>query len=171
MDAIRELFTLDYATVILAIFIIMSSVIAVYTIIGKFSEIIGKPFKWVQNKNADHTMLLEHDDKIKKLAAKHKEDTDKINGEENAIRNDIAKLTHMFVDKQIDDMRYEILDFTSSLSSGRKHNKESFDHILRVYQKYEKILEENNLENGLVEESIKYIRNTYQALLKSGELK
>ena len=115
-------------------------------------------------------MLLEHEKKIENLAAKHKEDTEKITGEENAIRQDIAKLTNMFVDKQIDDMRYEILDFASSLSSGRKHNRESFDHILRVYQKYEQILKENNLENGLVEESIKYIKKTYQDLLNSGAL-
>ena len=65
-------------------------------------------------------------------------------------------------------MRYEILDFASSLSSGRKHNRESFDHILRIYKKYEQILEDNNMENGLVEESIAFIRERYQASLKSG---
>ena len=171
MEWIEKLFSLDYAAAILVIFIIMSAVIAMYTIIGKFSVIIGKPFKWVRSKEVDHDMLLDHETKIKNLATKHEEDTKKINNEENAIRQDIAKLTSMFLDKQIDDMRYEILDFASSLSSGRKHNRESFDHILRVYQKYEKILEENNLENGLVEESIKYIQETYHDLLKSGGLK
>ena len=171
MELIKELFELDYVAIILAIFIIMSAVIAIHSIVGKFSAIIGKPFKWVYSKESDHNMLLEHEKKIKNLAEKHREDTDKINNEENAIRQDIAKLTGMFLDKQIDDMRYEILDFASSLSSGRKHNRESFDHILRVYQKYEKILKENNLENGLVEESIKYIQETYHDLLKNGELK
>lgn len=171
MEWIKELFNLDYTNVILTIFIIMSAVIAVYTIIGKFSVIIGRPFKWVHSKEIDHKMILEHEKKIANLAKKHKEDTDKINNEENAIRKDIAKLTNMFLDKQIDDMRYEILDFASSLSSGRKHNRESFDHILRVYHKYEKILEDNNWENGLVEESIKYIQETYHDLLKSGGLK
>ena len=68
-------------------------------------------------------------------------------------------------------MRYEILDFASSLSSGRKHNRESFDHILRIYQKYERILKENGMENGLVEESVKYIQEAYHDLLKRGELK
>lgn len=171
MEWIEKLFNLDYSSIILAIFIIMSAFIAIYNIIGKFSAIIGKPFKWVHSKETDHNMLLEHERKIADLAVKHKEDTDKINTEENAIRQDIAKLTNMFLDKQIDDMRYEILDFASSLSSGRKHNRESFDHILRVYNKYEKILEDNNLENGLVEESIRYIQETYHDLLKNGGLK
>ena len=171
MDTIKELFQLDYVAIILGIFIIMSGFIAIYNIVGKFSEIIGKPFKWVKSKEFDHKMLLDHEQKINALAKKHKQDTDKINNEESEIKKDITKLTNMFLDKQIDDMRYEILDFASSLSSGRKHNRESFDHILRIYQKYERILEENNMENGLVEESVKYIQETYHAALKSGEVK
>lgn len=171
MEWLEKLFTLDYVSVILAIFIIMSAFIAIHSIIGKFSALIGKPVKWVRSKEADHKMLLDHEEKIANLAKKHKSDTDKITSEENAIRQDIAKLTNMFLDKQIDDMRFEILDFASSLSSGRKHNRESFDHILRVYHKYEKILEDNNWENGLVEESVRYIQETYHDLLKNGELK
>ena len=47
MNAIRELFKLDIQTVIFGIFIILSGIIAIYEIIGKFSKIIGKPVKWV----------------------------------------------------------------------------------------------------------------------------
>lgn len=82
----------------------------------------------------------------------------------------INNLTDMFVDKEIDDLRYKILDFASSISSGKKFNRESYDHILKIYNKYEKILEENNMENGLVEESIEYIRNSYQEVLKTGSI-
>ena len=171
MEAIRELLKLDYVAVILAVFIIMSGVIAIYTIIGRFSEIIKKPVSWVKKKNEDHDMLLRHDQEIKDLAKKHKTDADKLSGEESEIKKDITRLTNMFLDKQIDDMRYEILDFASSLSSGRKHNRESFDHILRIYKKYEQILEENNMENGLVEESIAFIRERYKSDLNNGEVK
>lgn len=171
MEAIRELLKLDYVAVVLAVFIIMSGVIAIYTIIGKFSEIIKKPVGWVKKKNEDHDMLLRHDQEIKDLAEKHKTDTDKLSDEESEIKKDITKLTSMFLDKQIDDMRYEILDFASSLSSGRKHNRESFDHILRIYKKYEQILEENSMENGLVEESIAFIRERYKSDLNNGEVK
>lgn len=80
----------------------------------------------------------------------------------------INNLTNMFVDKEIDDLRFKILDFASSISSGMKYNRESYDHILKIYGKYEKILEEHNMENGLVEESIKYIQSSYQELLKTG---
>ena len=171
MEEIRELLKLDFIAFILAVFIIMSGVIAIYTIIGKFSEIIKKPVGWVKKKNEDHDMLLRHNQEIKDLAKKHKTDTDKLSGEESEIKKDITKLTNMFLDKQIDDMRYEILDFASSLSSGRKHNRESFDHILRIYKKYEQILEDHNMENGLVEESIAFIRERYKSDLNNGEVK
>lgn len=80
----------------------------------------------------------------------------------------INNLTSMFVDKEIDDLRFKILDFASSISSGVKYNREAYDHILKIYGKYEKILEEHNMENGLVEESVKYIQSSYQELLKIG---
>lgn len=81
----------------------------------------------------------------------------------------INALTNMFVDKEIDDLRFKILDFASSISSGMKYNRESYDHILKIYGKYEQILEEHNMENGLVEESVKYIQSSYQELLKAGK--
>lgn len=96
-------------------------------------------------------------DSIKDLVEGQKERDEKINN-----------LTDMFVDKEIDDLRYKILDFASSISSGKKFNRESYDHILRIYAKYESILEEHNMENGLVEESVKYIQSSYQEVLKSG---
>ena len=80
----------------------------------------------------------------------------------------ISDLTDMFVDKEIDDLRFKILDFASSISSGMKYNRESYDHILKIYGKYEHILEEHDMENGLVEESVKYIQSSYQELLKHG---
>ena len=80
----------------------------------------------------------------------------------------IEKLTHMVLDKEIDDTRWKLLDFASALSSGRKYNQEAFDHIFRMYEKYERILEENNMENGLVTESMKYVNEAYREHLKNG---
>lgn len=84
------------------------------------------------------------------------------------LTSSMEKLTHMFLDKEIDDMRWEILNFCSALSNGRKYNRESYAHVFSVYKKYEKILEENKMENGLVEESMGFIRDQYQEDLKNG---
>jgi hypothetical protein len=61
------------------------------------------------------------------------------------------------------------LDFTSAISNGRKYNREAYDHILRTYKKYEQILTDNHMENGLVEESVKFIQEVYHEKLKNGE--
>lgn len=45
MDSITLLFKQDIPSIILGIFIVMSAIIAVFSIIGKFSEVIGKPVK------------------------------------------------------------------------------------------------------------------------------
>ena len=90
------------------------------------------------------------------------------NKRDDEINRDIQKLTAMFLDKEIDDWRWKILDFSSALSNDRKYNRESFDHVIKIYGKYEKILEDNKMENGLVEESMKFIRKKYQEYLDRG---
>ena len=105
------------------------------------------------------------------LAKQHADDTNKIYDEENTIKADITKLTNMFLDREIDTMRWDIISFSSSLSNGKKFNREGYNHIFSVYDKYEAILEENNMENGLIEESIAYIREVYREGLKNGTIK
>lgn len=87
----------------------------------------------------------------------------------DSINSNLDKLTNMIVDKEISDIRWTILDFTSSLSNGREYNNEAFNHIFAIYDRYERILEEHHMENGLVTESMKYIREKYNEKLR-GEL-
>ena len=171
MDAIRELLELDFTAFVLAVFVIMSGVIAIYTIIGRFSELIGKPVKWVRQRRVDHDLLEKNKNDIKALSDKHEADTKKYEVSHQELIDDVRKLTSLFVEKEIDDMRWEILNFCSALSNGRKYNRESYAHVFSIYEKYERILEENGMKNGLVEESIAFIRERYQDDLKSGQIK
>lgn len=171
MSELKALLELDFAAFILAVFVIMSGIIAMHTIIGKFSEIIGKPVKWVKQRQVDHDLLEKNKKDIKDLSDKHEADTKKYEASHQELIGDVRKLTSLFVEKEIDDMRWEILNFCSALSNGRKYNRESYAHVFSIYEKYEKILEENKMENGLVEESMAFIRERYQEDLKSGEVK
>ena len=170
MGDLTSLFKLDFPTVIIGVFIILSACIAVYEIIGKFSKIIGKPVKWVRDKEKDHELLIQTSKELKDLEEHHKKDVSESIKHDEKIEKNLEVLTSMVLDKAIDDYRYEILDFCSALSNGRKYNRESFNHIFSVYEKYEKILKENKMENGLVEESIKFIREKYCEKLKNGEI-
>ena len=171
MEAIRELLKLDFTALILGIFILMSGIIAVYSIIGKFSEVIGRPVKWVKQRQVDHDLLEKNEKAIKALSDKHKADTKKYEESHQELIDDVKKLTSLFIEKEIDDMRWEILNFCAALSNGRKYNRESYGHVFSTYKKYEKILEENEMENGIIEESMAFIKEKYQEDLKNGIVK
>ncbi len=150
MDIFTNLSHIDFSLFLLSAFIIISSIIFACEIIEKFSKLIGRPVKWVQNNEKDHYLLTENTREL------------------NELKGDVKKLTDMFIDKQIDDMRYEILHFASALSGGGEFSKEPFDHILKTYQKYEKILEENHMSNGQVQMSMEVINDIYKEKLKNG---
>ena len=80
----------------------------------------------------------------------------------------INNLTEMFVDKEIDDYRWEIINFATKVSEGRPCNKDSFKHCLRTYEKYEALLEKYGLENGEVEISMQVVNEAYKKKLLEG---
>lgn len=168
MEMIDKLFNQNISSFIISCFVILSAIIAMYEIIGKFSKIIGKPVKWVSEKEKDHELLLQTAKGLDELHKQHEESVKQSIRHDEVIRNDLQNLTKMFVDKQIDDMRYEILDFASALSSGRMFSKEQFDHVISIDEKYQKILKENKLENGQVTASMEVIKDIYKEKLKNG---
>ena len=168
MESINLLFKQDIVPIILGIFIIMSAVIAVFSIIGKFSEIIGKPVKWIQKKNQDHELLIQTAQNLSILQGKHAEDVKQSDAHDDELRKDLKLLTDMFVEKQINDYRWEIINFADKISSNKKLSKEYYKHCFHTYEQYEKIIEENGLTNGEVELSMEIINQSYKEKLKSG---
>lgn len=80
----------------------------------------------------------------------------------------IENLTDMFVDKEVNDYRWEIINFATKVSEERPCNKDSFKHCLRTYEKYEKLLEKYGLENGEVEISMEVVNESYKKKLQEG---
>lgn len=117
--------------------------------------------KFTNNRISDRQQSLEIQkelkDSIKNLVDGQQSRDDKIND-----------LTNMFVDKEIDDYRWEIINFATKVSEGRPCNKDSFKHCLRTYEKYETLLEKYGLENGEVEISMQVINEAYKKKLLEG---
>ena len=168
MGLIERITEINFANWVITAFLLLSIFIAGYEIIGKASEIIGKPVKYVRERNKIKELTLQNTEQIKELTQKHEDSVNQSIRHDEIIRKDLAKLTKMFVDKQIDDIRYEILDFASSLSAGRQYSKEQFDHIISIDEKYKKILKENDLENGQVTASMEVITGIYKEKLRTG---
>lgn len=80
----------------------------------------------------------------------------------------IENLTDMIVDKEINDYRWEIINFATKVSEGKPCNRDSFKHCLRTYEKYEKLLKKYGLENGEVKISMEVINEAYKKKLLEG---
>lgn len=169
MEELQALLKLDWIALIMSIFIIMSGIIAIVTIIGKFSEIIGRPVRWVRKRQKDHELILENERAIQELSKQHEKDTKESIRHDKAIEDKLEKLTEMFVSKQISDMRWEINNFATKISENKPCNKDCFQHCFKTYEAYEDILKERKLTNGEVEVSMKIIRDAYQEKMKNGE--
>ena len=79
----------------------------------------------------------------------------------------LRELKNDIVQNNIDRMRYEILEFGNSCRT-RDYSKESYDHVLETYDKYNEILKENKLENGRVDAAMAFIKDKYDGYLRDG---
>lgn len=69
------------------------------------------------------------------------------------------------LDEKIDRMRWKILDFASQVRNGNISYPEQFNNVLKTYDEYEALLEKFGLSNGMVDESIKFIKEKYHDML------
>lgn len=71
------------------------------------------------------------------------------------------------VEKKIDEneigrIRWEVLDFANSCRNGRRHTKDEFDHIISENDKYHKLLDKYEMENGVFDAEYAYIMKLYE---------
>lgn len=168
MEIITELSKINYLSYMIATCILFIAfkgcILALEWIINFF----GIETKWMKETRKEHELLMQTSQNLIALQEKHEKDIARSDQRDEEISCDIKKLTQMFVDKEIDDMRWEINDFATKVSEGKPYNKDSFKHCIHVYEKYEQILEENGLENGEIEISMELINDTYKRKLKEG---
>lgn len=81
------------------------------------------------------------------------------------ISKSLAELKADFLDERLERKRYNILNCASKLRNGDIVDMEEFVNVFQDYDSYEDIIKKNGLTNGLIEESIKFIREKYQELL------
>lgn len=168
MDAIKELLNINFSYVLLSVFVILIGIKAIVSIFEWIINKLGLETRWMRNKREEQELLIRTSQNLIALQEKHEKDVERSDRRDEEISNDIKRLTKMFVDKEIDDMRWEINNFATKVSEGSPCNKDSFTHCIHTYEKYEKILQENGLENGEVEISMELINDIYKQKLKEG---
>lgn len=156
MDAIENLFSLDYPSIIMGVFIIILGIDKVIFLLTKVKKSLRIKFGYEEDKLTieDRITTLEKHDNWQ-----YKEITKMSKGIEN-IESEL-------LDNNLERKRKYILDFCSSLSNGQKQNKEAFNNVFKTYKKYEDLLSAHNMENGQAEESMKFISEKYQEYLRN----
>ena len=84
---------------------------------------------------------------------------DKVNGN---LQKEVTNLKREFELKNSNDWRWDILDFFNSSRNNRRHSKEEWDHAIDQIKKYERHVEIHGIDNGVLEEAAKWLRNEYQ---------
>lgn len=160
MKYIEAVFNQNYISVILAVFLLLFAIKEIIDLISYFKEKGRIKTGSEQDKENVESRLItleKHDNWQYKEIGK--------------ISDGVDKLNKSFLTKEINDLRWELLDFCSALSNGRVYNREAFEHIFRTYEQYEQILVENNMTNGYVKESMQVVREIYHQKLVNGEFK
>ncbi len=160
MSEIKALFNLDYPTIIIGFFIIILGVDKIISLLGKVKTFFRIKFGYEEDKTTI-------EDRIKTLESHDNWQYKEI----QKISNGVEHITKSLLDNEVQSLRWELLDFCSSLINGKHYNKEAFEHIFRTYEDYENLLRENNMTNGYVEESMGVIKEIYHAKLSKGEIK
>lgn len=68
----------------------------------------------------------------------------------------------------IENKRNSIIDFASKvIDESYPVTKEQFNRVLKIYEEYEEIIEENELTNGEVDIAIRIIRESYETHMRN----
>lgn len=168
MNEIIALTKIDFYYVLISVFAILIGIKVIVSLLEWTIDKLGIETKWMRKRREEHSLLIQTSQNLIALQEQREKDIERSDKRDEEIASDIKNLTRMFVDKEIDDMRWEINNFATNVSEGKRCNKDSFKHCIHVYEKYEKILEENGLENGEVEISMELINDAYKQKLKEG---
>lgn len=107
MNALTDLLEMDIAAWIVGAFLIMAGINKGIEILGNFSKSIGKPFKWVKKRDADHDELEKVKGRIADLEAKHTDDT---------------KALHQEIKDSIDELKKQMKEYSDNRVSDRKQS-------------------------------------------------
>ena len=159
MNAITELTKINWAVFLLTLCTIAFAVKEIIEIISYFKRKLRIKTGYEEDKETleDRIATLEKHDKWQY-------------NEISKISKGIDEIKDRLLNKEIEDMRKTILDFCTALSSGQKFNKESFDFIIKTDENYDRLLTRYGMENNVINESMKFIREKYQEKLRNGEL-
>lgn len=160
MNALTDLLEMDIAAWIVGAFLIMAGINKGIEILGNFSKSIGKPFKWVKKRDADHDELVKAKTDIANLKQKHKDDTAALHQEIKDFMVEIKGQMKQYSDNRVSD-RAQSFKIQKDLVDAQEKISESVKDILRrVDQSEEK---QNKRVQAEIKDKIAQLYRRYDA--------
>ena len=177
---------LGVPTVILYIFIFLAAVNYVIELIEKIKNRFGIETKWDKKDRTVEKKIAELENTVNDLKTdlenykkknyeeqlgRREQSLDiqkKLTQNQEKLESQLSDLHDIFVDKQIDDMRWSIINLATKVSEGKPCNKDSYQHCFKIYKKYEDIIAANHMTNNEVDISMEIIKKSYKEKLLSG---
>lgn len=174
MEYLQKLNEIGWPTVLTVVFLLILALPAISESLNKFVSHFGIETKWSRKRKKESEELQALQDEVNAYRDNRIHDREqsleiqkKLTDNQQDLKDSILELKQLFIHKEIEDMRWELLDFANAINI-RKYNKEQYDHALEVYSDYEKILEENQMENGRVDISMEFVKKKYAELMENG---
>lgn len=115
MDAIKEAAQIDFSQFIIWGFLILVAVLAGLDIIGRVSEYINKPVKWVRNRKIDHDLLVTTAQALNELKEKQERDVEASITHDKKIEDKLENITKMMQTHMESDDKRTVATFRSAL--------------------------------------------------------
>lgn len=85
------------------------------------------------------------------------------------LKNDISTIKRDQEEDNAENMRCRILDFAGSCRRHEHHDTEEWNFIISQVKKYENYVKERGIDNGVIEENAKYLRELYHNRLLNND--
>lgn len=179
----------DWMSFILCIFTIMAGIVAIKTLLDNFCKVLNIETPWMRSKREkkefNQRIISLYDDlknKENKLEDKHVNDIEQLKELNSEVCNSIVELKNEFIEfkkatennelkKNIKKLRWDIIDFASSISDKKEIPREQYNIIFDRIKEYADLIDKHNLKNGQVDSSVEVIRERYEQDLRNGILK
>lgn len=119
--------------------------------------------------NQLHQEQLQHNKEISQTLDKLDKKIDKV---EDTTKNQILmfqSLQKQINENELDRIRQEMVNFSHQCHNKGTYTQSEFDYIFKLHSKYERLIEETGLPNGVIDAEYSYILNCYLALDKEKE--
>ena len=167
--------SIDLKTLIISLIAIIAIVVTMYALVKKFQEIVGIETKGMRERRKMHENLESLKSDLDEMKSDREHDREqmeaynqRISDVQTTLMAAIDKLSSTIARKELEDMRWNIIDFGNSIRVGRTYDQEAYTHVIEIHDEYEKLIKENGMENGRVTTAMRIITEKYETGLRGG---